>query len=156
MMTWESRPLSSADDTTDYGLPRIVDGSFDAYLTSYAQAVAALGLPVVIRFDQEMNGNWYRWSERRPDKSIDPALQGTYVQAWRHVHDIFEAQGANRSAIWLWSPNRIDNIASWGGDLSPYYPGAEYVDEVGMTGYLRHEDVAARTPSRTPSRAPTT
>lgn len=146
MMTWESRPLSTTDDTTDYSLPRIVDGSYDAYLTTYAKAVKDLGLPVIIRFDQEMNGNWYRWAERRPDKTIDPALQGSYVAAWRHVHDIFEAQGANSSAIWLWSPNRIDNIQSWGGDLMPYWPGPEYVDEVGMTGYLRHEDVAAAHP----------
>ena len=140
VMTWESRPLETAGDTTDYSLQRITGGAFDDYLTTYARAVAALGLPVVIRFDQEMNGNWYRWGEFE-----NPLIhKGDYIAAWRHVHDIFQAAGANSSAIWLWSPNRIDNIGRFPG-IADYYPGADYVDEVGMTGYLRSEDKQAMT-----------
>ncbi len=135
VMTWESRPLETAGDTTDYSLQRIAGGAFDDYLTTYARGIAALGLPMIIRFDQEMNGNWYRWGEFE-----NPLLRkGDYVAAWRHVHDIFQAAGANSSVMWLWSPNRVDNIGRFPG-IADYYPGADYVDEVGMTGYLRPED----------------
>ncbi|HEY2331720.1 MAG TPA: hypothetical protein VGH94_07350, partial [Acidimicrobiales bacterium] len=65
MVTWESRPLADTETTpqSDYSLENIIGGNFDAYLTTYAQQVKALGLPMIIRFDQEMNGDWYRWSE---------------------------------------------------------------------------------------------
>ncbi len=137
VMTWETRPLASTTDTTDYSLRKVADGTFDAYLTSYAQAVAALRMPLVIRFDQEMNGNWYRWAEFENPQ----VAKGDYVAAWRHVHDVFQAQGANDYAMWLWSPNRVDNLGRFPA-ITNYWPGEQYVDQVGMTGYLRAEDRA--------------
>ena len=84
-MTWESRPLATADDPTDYSLRRIANGDFDGYLTTFVHDITTLGLPFVLRFDHEMNGNWYRWAE--PDPHYDNA-KGDYVAAWRHVHDL--------------------------------------------------------------------
>ena len=80
-----------------------------------------------------MNGTWYRWSESNADFGNAP---GSYIAAWQHVHDIFEANGANQYAIWNWSPNRVDNSSGW-KTLDSFYPGDAYVDWVGMTGYLR-------------------
>jgi hypothetical protein len=139
VMTWESRDLS-ATSKTDYSLRRIINGSFDAYLTKYARDVKQLGLPLVIRFDHEMNGNWYRWSEFE-DKPYDNKV-GEYAAAWRHVHDVFEAQGANQHVVWLWSPNRVDNLGRYPA-IDGYYPGDRYVDWVGMTGYFRPGDKVA-------------
>jgi len=139
-MTWESRPLTDRADPVDYSLRHIADGTFDDYLVTYARSVTELGLPLVLRFDQEMNGNWYRWAEFE-----NPQLrQGDYVAAWQHIHDIFEAQGANAYVMWLWSPNRIDNLSRFPA-IDRYWPGDAYVDEVGMTGYLRAEDRAPLT-----------
>lgn len=136
VMTWESRPLSGTSDDTDYSLARIAAGDFDSYLTTYARSVTALGLPLAIRFDQEMNGNWYRWSEF---ESTNGTKKGDYVAAWRHIHDIFQAQGANSLVTWVWSPNRIDNLGRYPA-IDGYYPGDDYVDWVGMTGYFRPGD----------------
>ncbi|TPW76153.1 glycoside hydrolase family 26 protein [Schumannella soli] len=138
LVTWESRPIGSANDQKeepDYTLSSIIGGSHDAYITQFAQDVVATGLPFVLRFDHEMNGDWYPWAE-----GVNTNTQGQYVQAWRHVHDIFEREGANRFAIWNWAPNRIDKLAAdrRGLDyLRSLYPGDEYVDWVGMSGYLR-------------------
>ncbi len=139
VMTWESRPLATADDPTDYSLRRIINGDFDEYITTYAHDIAALGLPFVLRFDHEMNGNWYRWAE--PDPHFDNA-KGDYIAAWHHIHDLFEAAGANRFVVWLWSPNRVDNLSRL-PVMDNYYPGRDYVDWVGMTGYYRPGDGTA-------------
>ncbi|MFG3299563.1 glycoside hydrolase family 26 protein [Micromonospora chersina] len=110
-----------------YRLSRIVDGDFDGYLRSWAEGVKSLGYPVAIRFAHEMNGDWYPWCEK-----ANGNRPGEYVQAWRHVHDLFERAGAT-NVIWVWSPN-----ARWSkttANLSGFYPGDDYVDWVGTTGY---------------------
>ena len=110
-----------------YRLSRIVDGDFDGYLRSWAEGVKSLGYPVAIRFAHEMNGSWYPWCER-----ANGNRPGEYVEAWRHVHDLFEEAGAT-NVIWVWSPN-----ARWSktaAHLSGFYPGDDYVDWVGATGY---------------------
>jgi beta-mannanase len=60
--------------------------------------------PFVIRFNHEMNGFWYPWSEQTNGNS-----KGEYVKAWRHVHDRFAAAGAT-NVVWLWSPNVIGSL----------------------------------------------
>jgi hypothetical protein len=144
MLTWESRPIGSANDVVDepeYSLPRIIAGDFDAYLTKYAQDVVATGLPLAIRLDHEMNSIWYPWSEQTGSgASINGNSPGDYVKMWQHVHDIFEAQGANQYVIWVWSPNIINNLPSalQGIEtLQGLYPGDAYVDWVGVSGYQR-------------------
>ncbi|MCW2524348.1 MAG: hypothetical protein JWO63_2683 [Frankiales bacterium] len=138
-MTWESRSLNSSDGTIDFSLANIVAGGWDSYLKKYAEDIKSNGLPLVIRFDQEMNGNWYRWAEPDPDYNN---AQGVYIAAWQHVHDIFQAAGANDLVIWDWSPNRVDNIKRL-PSIDNYYPGDAYVDWVGMTGYYRPGDGTA-------------
>lgn len=151
MLTWESRPSGAANDQDteeDYTLPAIigdpeagVPGAYDDYLHQYAEQVAALGLPLAIRLDHEMNGDWYPWSEM--DKQGDPIngnRPGDFAAMWRHVHDIFEAAGANEFVIWIWSPNITNNLPEnlRGLDyLQRLYPGDEYVDWVGVSGYYR-------------------
>jgi hypothetical protein len=143
VITWE--PRSTVQPTGDpEGQPQspgltlasIIGGSHDDYITKYAQDVAKLGLPVGIRFAHEMNGPWYPWSEQSNGNHV-----GEYVQAWRHVHDIFTANGAT-NAIWIWSPSRVNPYPNI--DLHELYPGDDYVDWLGMTGYFRYVD---QTPS---------
>ena len=45
---------------------------------------------------------------------------------WKHVHDIFEAEGANQYVIWVWSPNIINNLPATlqsQSNLAGLYPG---------------------------------
>ncbi|WP_089154294.1 glycoside hydrolase family 26 protein [Micromonospora sp. NBS 11-29] len=111
----------------DYRLARIARGDFDPYLRSWAQGVRSLGYPVAIRFAHEMNGDWYPWCERANGNRA-----GDYVRAWRHVHDVFAEAGAT-NVTWVWSPNaRWDKTTA---GVTGLYPGDEYVDWVGVTGY---------------------
>jgi beta-mannanase len=140
MMTWESAPSQSGNDTpyiAGYTNQDIISGKFDAYLTQYAQAVKANGQPLVIRLDHEMNGSWYNWSEGTKQQNA----AGSYSAMWQHVWNIFQAQGANDDVIWDWSPTRIDGLGNKAymeeSYLKEYYPGDQYVDWVGMSGYYR-------------------
>ncbi|HSA50378.1 MAG TPA: glycosyl hydrolase [Yinghuangia sp.] len=111
----------------EYALTNIISGKFDAYITSWAQGVKELGYPVGIRFAHEMNGFWYPWAAQANGNTADQ-----YIQAWRHVHDIFTAAGAT-DVTWVWSPNRDYENAT---PLKSLYPGDEYVDWVGLSGYF--------------------
>jgi mannan endo-1,4-beta-mannosidase len=109
-----------------YRLSRIIAGDFDSYVRDWATGIRNLGYPVGIRFAHEMNGFWYPWSE-----SANGNRRGEYVKAFRHVHDIFTAAGAD-NVIWIWSPNVTYPGAQ---PLRRLYPGDKYVDWVGVSGY---------------------
>jgi mannan endo-1,4-beta-mannosidase len=107
-------------------LAAIASGRYDAYLTSYAEAVRSYRYPVVLGFGHEMNGNWYSWGYRHSS----PAA---FLAAWRHVVTLFRELGA-RNVTWLWTVN----IMHTGGSIAnptPWWPGNRYVTWVGLDGY---------------------
>ncbi|WP_369261340.1 glycoside hydrolase family 26 protein [Streptomyces sp. R35] len=121
VVSWEPQSLS---------LTKIADGKSDDYIEKYAKATRRLNLPTVISFADEMNGDWEKWG-------ITETTPREYVRAWRHIHDIFEDVGAT-NVIWAWSPNIIEPGSHT--DLSPFYPGDNYVDWVGLIGYFTDWD----------------
>jgi hypothetical protein len=130
---WAGR--AAGEDQPEYALSRIIAGEFDDYLTAVATGIRDQQYPVVIRFAHEMNGHWYPWSEQRSGNR-----PGEFVQAWRHVHDVFDRVGAT-NVIWVWSPNILRPVPTV--SLADLYPGDEYVDWVGMVGYAVGERTAA-------------
>ncbi|MET4780115.1 glycosyl hydrolase [Glaciihabitans sp. UYNi722] len=151
ILTWESRPIGSGNgqlEEPDYTLPQIIGdtaagvaGRYDAYLHQYARDVVATGLPLGIRLDHEMNGIWYPWSEVDGNGNpINGNRVGDYAKMWQHVHDVFEQEGANSLVVWIWAPNIVNNLPAshkTSAYLNGLYPGDQYVDLVGLSGYLR-------------------
>ena len=105
-------------------LDAIASGAYDEVIRQRADDLKALGKPVFLRFAWEMNGDWYPWS----------GTPAKYVVAWRHVHDLFESEGAD-NVVWVWAPNdqSVPN-ESW-NSAEAYYPGDGYVDWVAIDGY---------------------
>jgi len=134
LLTWEPSGGSHAVDQRDYTLARIADGDFDAYITRFAAALRDERFPVVLRFAQEMNSNWYPWTEANGGNTA-----AGFVTAWRHVHDLFANVGAT-NVIWLWSPNVLRGTAR--EPLADFYPGDAYVDWVGLDAYGLGESTA--------------
>ena len=126
MVTWEPWNYTQGIYQPAYSLANIIVGHFDSYITQWALASKAWGHPYFLRFAAEMNGNWYPWSEQ-----VNGNGPGQYVQAFRHVHDIFTALGVT-NVTWVWSPNVEYNGST---PLSELYPGPSYVDWIGMDGY---------------------
>jgi hypothetical protein len=87
------------------------------------------GLPVIVRYAHEMNGDWYPWGQQ-PD---------AYVAAFREVAAAVRAAPASET---MWAPNEgtgypfgaADGEAP-GDPYAPYYPGDDHVDWVGLTLY---------------------
>jgi mannan endo-1,4-beta-mannosidase len=144
IMTWMSVAADSTSPTaSSFTLANIVSGQFDAYLLRYAGAILQNGQPLGIRFDHEMNGNWYPWSAGLNANQGTNGAPNLYVQAWRHVWSVFNSVGANSNVIWLWSPVRVDTLTphsnvsglKYETNLAEDYPGDQYVDWMGMTAY---------------------
>ena len=102
---------------------KIIDGSLDATIIARAQGSKALGKKFFLDFAAEMNGD-EAWSGNNAP---------LYVSAYRHIHDLFAAAGAN-NVVWAWCPNVTDTD---GGNRTTmdYYPGDAYVDWTGVDGY---------------------
>ncbi len=111
-------------------LRSIAAGFQDKYLRSYAKAVgdfgARTGQAVIIGFGHEPNGYWYPWGYRH----ASPRL---WIAAYRHVVTVFRQQGTE-NVTWLWTVNVTDAAQHI---VSPvrWWPGARYVDWVGLDGY---------------------
>ncbi len=140
MVTWEPWSSGGRSDVR-WSCARIADGAQDAYIRQYARAVRAAGAPVMIRLAHEMNGDWYPWSvgfgaDGRRHNGNTPQ---SYVAMWRHVVEIFRAEGAT-NAKWVWAPN-IEVINAQNSqsrqkaDLAALYPGDNMVDWIGLSVY---------------------
>lgn len=126
LVTWDPWNPALGINQPAFTLQNIINGNFDAYITQWAQASKAWGHPYFLRFAHEMNGNWMPWSEQ-----VNGNKPGQFVQAWRHVRNVFTALGVT-NVTWVWSPN-IDYSNSI--PLREVYPGDAYVDWTGMDGY---------------------
>jgi hypothetical protein len=127
VFSWSSGMSPPSPDESALSLPQILSGRYDAYIREFAEKAKAWGHPFFLRFDWEMNGNWFPWSEQ-----VNGNSPGQYVAAWRHVHDIFTAVGTT-NATWVWCPN-VD-IGGGLAALRPLYPGSSYVDWTCLDGF---------------------
>ncbi len=143
MVTWMSGDLTQGGATQPYYSNKNIylNKKFDSYITTWATAARDWGnscaeargasSPCVmfLRFDHEMNGNWFPWS---------PGVNGNthydYVRAWRHVHDIFAKVGA-KNVRWVWSGSQCTTSSC--SSLSASYPGDSYVNWTALSGYNR-------------------
>jgi hypothetical protein len=134
-------PSAQPDDSTPR-LQEIIDGDYDGYFQAWAQQARDFGEPVWICFDGEMNGDWHNGSGAAngggtldgygdPTKPDGPER---YVDAWQHIHAIFEAAGADNVA-WVWSVNHEDWPQEYWNSFENYYPGDAYVDWLAVDGY---------------------
>ena len=127
VLSWSSQSIPSSLDEPDFQLSDVVEGRYDEFIRGFAEEARDWGHPFFLRFDWEMNGNWFPWAE-----GVNGNSPGQFVAAWRHVHDIFASVGAT-NVSWVWCP-----FVDPGGSLtalSSLYPGDAYVDWTGLDGY---------------------
>ena len=126
---WGSNAAPIQPNRSRYALRRIIAGTYDSYIRTWAAAAARWGHPFFLRFDWEMNGKWYPWGWGANGNG-----PRDFVLAWRHVHDIFRSVGAT-NATWVWCPN-VDPGGVF-GPLQAMYPGSAYVDWTCLDVYNR-------------------
>ena len=110
----------------------------------YAQGAGAWGKPLFIRFAHEMNGSWYPWAEwedKNRNQKRDYATEDTgftadlYKQAYRNVAAMFRRYAPNVALVWC--PNSGLLGGPRGDVFTPWYPGDDVVDWVGLDTYER-------------------
>ncbi|MBO5930086.1 MAG: hypothetical protein J6Q27_02185, partial [Clostridia bacterium] len=107
----------------------IYRGTKDEEIRAFARAAKAFGHPFLFRLNNEMNSDWTSYSG-----IINMSDPDIYVENWRRFYRIFEEEGVH-NAIWVFNPN--DNSyppCNWNHFLA-YYPGDDYVQMIGLTGY---------------------
>jgi mannan endo-1,4-beta-mannosidase len=127
VLSWSSQSIPSSLDEPDFQLGDVIEGRYDAFIREFAEEARDWGHPFFLRFNWEMNGNWFPWAE-----GVNGNSSGQYVAAWRHVHDVFNAVGVT-NVSWVWCPF-VDPAGSM-TDLGSLYPGDAYVDWTGLDGY---------------------
>ena len=119
---------------------RAINGEFDVYLSNWAERMKVfLSGPdgvyntaddrrAYIRLAHEMNGLWYPWA---PIPGSNPASD--YIQMWQRAKNIFFYREMDWTHIqWIWTVNYNDYQ---GYPAEQLYPGDNYVDWVGISGY---------------------
>jgi beta-mannanase len=128
MISWPPMNMGGPAGQSDFQLADIINGAYDGYIRQWATDAKAWGSPFFLRVAHEMNGYWFPWSEIANGNS-----RGQFVQAWRHIHDVFTSVGA-RNVTWVWCPNIVFAGSSW-PSLASLYPGDAYVDWTCTDGY---------------------
>ena len=126
-LSWAAQSVPSSPNQPRFRLANVIRGDYDPYIRKFAEAAREWEHPFFLRFDPEMNGFWFPWSEM-----VNHNRPGQFVAAWRHVHDIFTSVGAT-NATWVWCPN-----VNFTGRLTPLrriYPGNKYVDWTCLDGF---------------------
>lgn len=123
MITWEPWRPGDGIDQPNYRLKTIIDGKHDEYMKRWFRKVRDLRKPIFVRFAHEMNGDWYPWGTH-----INEPRE--YIAAWRHVVNLSRNVGAD-NITWVWAPSEYMNNHR----LAKLYPGREYVDWIGLSGY---------------------
>jgi hypothetical protein len=115
----------------------------DAYIRSYAEQLKAYGKPVFLRWLWEFNiesppATFYRDCIETVPGTANPATDGPeYQLAFQDIWKIFKGPGGVGAAnvSFVWNPGLAGNLNL--SFLQQYYPGAQYVDWVGVDGYSR-------------------
>lgn len=111
----------------------IISGKCDQYIRMFAEDISERPERYLIRFAHEMNISDSPWWPGHFNLGAD-----TYVRMWRHVHSVFSQRMkelAKNNAEWVWSINYASYPNEPWNAYYNYYPGDEYVDWIGLSGY---------------------
>jgi hypothetical protein len=126
MLSWSSAQIPGGPRQPAYQLRDVAAGRYDGHIRHFARTAKRWGRPFFLRFNWEMNGDWFPWGIR-----ANRNRPRDYVAAWRHVHRIFNRVGA-RKATWVWCPY-VDFERDY--NLKRLYPGGRFVDWTCLDGY---------------------
>ncbi len=107
----------------------IMDGMYDWRFKIMAQQIKEIGHPILFRLNNEMNSDWTSYGSSAC--LDDPEI---YVELWRKIYNIFKDEGVD-NAIWVFNPNDESYPPCGYNSTIAFYPGDEYVQLFGVTGY---------------------
>lgn len=124
--------LTENNNENMYGYSPALDlyrGEKDEMIRELARQAKAFGHPFLLRICNEMNSDWTSYGG--VVNMADPEL---FIDNWRTIYRIFQEEGVD-NCIWIYNPNDRNAPPSRWNDALCYYPGDEYVQMIGVTGY---------------------
>ena len=94
------------------------DAEADALVHTFVRGLAAYDAPILVIFHDEAQN----------DTAWGTAPE--FIAAWRHVVDVARAEGATQ-VQWVWSLS----AAAYPTEAPAWYPGDDYVDWIGASGF---------------------
>ncbi len=88
-------------------------------IATYLKKLQEAGVVVLWRPYHEMNGGWFWWGAK-----------SNFADLWRGMYNRYTKYHHLNNLIWVWGPNISQS------DMESYYPGDDYVDIVGLDGYV--------------------
>jgi hypothetical protein len=126
LYSWEPHCTSQGCIT----LAGVARGEHDAYLQRVAASMKQFPYELYVRPWGEMNAEWSAW---QPDSGRNRAgTREEFIAAWRHVRTLFREQGAHNLKF-VFNPDASDFDSNT--RVPSIWPGAEYVDVLGIDGY---------------------
>lgn len=98
-------------------------------LRTFARQARDYGHPFLFRLCNEMNSDWTSYGG-----VVNLADPNLFISVYRTVYDIFREEGVT-NCIWIYNPNDRNAPPNCWNDAINYYPGNEYVQMIGVTGY---------------------
>jgi hypothetical protein len=130
LVFWE--PYKDVDHCDFADFDKIADGDYDTdYVRPWAQAAAAYGSRILLRFASEINGAYFPWGIK--NKLCDNTT-ADFKRAWKHVFNVFKSVGAT-NVKFLWTVSRKGCKPSGCNPYKAYYPGNAYVHYVGFSAF---------------------
>lgn len=128
-LTWQ---ITDSNNEDLFGYTPFLDiyrGRLDGELRAFARQAAEWGHPFLFRLNNEMNSDWTSYSG--VVNLCDPQL---FAGVWQRICRIFREEGAT-NCLWIYNPNDRNAPPSKWNDSLAYYPGNDYVQLLGVTGY---------------------
>jgi mannan endo-1,4-beta-mannosidase len=110
-------------------IPKIANGEYDEGILEWAWGLKELNEPVLMRFANEMNGDWTEWCSWNYGLDSD-----IFIMAWSRVYALFQEVNADNIRF-VWNPNDRDYPTYDWNSQYLYYPGDNKVDWIGLTAY---------------------
>lgn len=108
----------------------VIAGELDGYFERVAASMRRFPHAIYVRPWAEMNASWspYRAGSGRPGAGSSEEFK----QAWRHLYDFFRARGVDNLRFVF---NTDAELEEGSADVREIWPGAGYVDVLGIDGY---------------------
>lgn len=104
----------------------------DSYLQRVADGMKKYPYTIYVRPWGEMNANWSSWQPTATGNKPDGGTPAEFIAAWRYVVNFFRSRGVTNLKF-VFDPDASDY-----SDNTPIpiiWPGADYVDVLGIDGY---------------------
>ena len=126
-------PLISWNTPNSVTDQSITDGTQDSLINAQALSRKSLNSPVFLRFDWEMNGNWFAWDGTHNGGPGDRAgrLRGHVAP---HPRRLRQRRRHQRRLGLDSRSSKPARLPRWNA-VTAYYPGDAYVDWVGLDDY---------------------